>query len=312
MKFGAQVTVYRNTWDSIRRVVEMMDAGPWDSIWFADHYLPPPGRKEEEHLTAHEAFTVAAATASITKKLRIGHLVLGNTYRNPALVAKMAGTLDHISGGRFVLGIGASWFKREHEAYGWAFPSMRERQDRFEEAVELIRALFTSKKGVTFEGTYYTLDNAPFSPGCLQEPHIPILVGGTGEKRTLRTLARFGDVMNLDGWAGGPMTAEYFHHKIAVLNQHCEDAGRDPAEIRHTVLMPTLVTDDRAAAEAFVSSRRLGAGTAAGPKSYVIDRIGEMVDAGADEVMIGGIQTDDLEQYQLVAEDVLSAFSSGA
>ncbi len=307
MKFGAQVSCYRNTWDSIREVAEVMDAAPWSSIWFADHYLPPPGRKKEEHLTAHEAFTVAAAVAGITSTLEIGHLVLGNTYRNPGLTAKMAGTVDHISHGRFVLGIGAAWFKREHEAYGWDFPSMKERQDRFEEAAQMLRALFHDSRA-SFEGRYYTLDDAPLAPGSYARP-IPILVGGTGEKRTLRTLARYGDVMNLDGWAGGPMTAEYFRHKVSVLNAHCEAAGRDPSEIRHTVLMPTMVTDDASAAEAFMQGRHLGAGTAAGPKNYVIDRIGEIAQAGADEIMIGGIQTDDVDQYHLVAEDVLSQFA---
>ena len=307
MKFGAQVTCYRNTWDSIREVAEALDAGPWDSIWFADHYLPPPGRKEEEHLTAHEAFTVAAAVAGFTTTLRIGHLVLGNTYRNPGLTAKMAGTVDHISHGRFVLGIGAAWFRREHIAYGWTFPSMKERQDRFEEAAQMLRRLFQGER-LSFEGSYYTLDDAPLSPGSYDKP-IPILVGGTGEKRTLRTLARYGDIMNVDGWAGGPMTKAYFAHKVGVLNRHCEAAGRDAAEIKHTVLMPTMVTNDAAAVATFMTGRRLGEGTAAGPKNYVIDRIGEIVEAGADEIMIGGIPTDDVEQYQLVAEEVLSAFA---
>ena len=93
MEIGAQVGCYRNTWDSIRTVVELLESGPWSSVWFADHYLPPPGRREEEHLTAHEAFTLIAAVAGFTERLRLGHLVLGNTYRNPALVAKMATTL---------------------------------------------------------------------------------------------------------------------------------------------------------------------------------------------------------------------------
>ncbi|MCZ6888042.1 MAG: LLM class flavin-dependent oxidoreductase [Gammaproteobacteria bacterium] len=308
MKFGAQVGCYRNTWDSIRKVVETMESGAWESIWFADHYLPPPGRKEEEHLNAHEAFTLAAAVAGMTEKLRIGHLVLGNTYRNPALVAKMAATIDQISHGRFILGIGAAWFKREHEAYGWTFPSMRERQDRFEEALALIRQLFTSEQPVTVEGSYYALDDAPLAPGCYGESHIPILVGGTGEKRTLRTLAKYGDVMNVDGWAGGPMTGDYIRHKIDVLQGHCESVGRDPGEIKHTVLIPTLVTDDKGEAAGFIANRRLGDGTAAGPKNYVIDRIGEIVDVGVDEIMIGGIPTDDLEQYEFVAQEVLSAF----
>ena len=308
MKFGAQVGVYRNTWDEISKVAETMDNGRWNSIWFADHFLPPPGRPEEEHLTAHEAFTVLSAVAAMTCRLRLGHLVLGNTYRNPALVAKMAATVDHISQGRFVLGIGASWFKREHEAYGWEFPSMKERQDRFEEACALIRGLFISDEPVSFQGAYYNLDKAPLSPACFQGPHIPILVGGTGEKRTLRTLARYGDIMNLDGWAGGPMTAEYFQHKISILSAHCEDWGRNPEEVAKTVLMPTLVTGDAKEAERFVRGRNLGEGTAAGTKSYVIDRIGELIEAGAEEVMIGGIATDTSDNFQIIDEEILSAF----
>lgn len=309
MKFGAQVTCYRNTWDSICEVVNVLESGPWNSVWFADHYLPPPGRKEEEHLTAHEGFTVVAAVAGFTSKLRLGHLVLGNTYRNPALVAKMATTVDQISHGRFTLGIGAAWFKREHEAYGWQFPSMKERQDRFEEACGLIRDLFHSDNPITHRGQYYSLDDAPLSPASFQSPAIPILVGGTGEKRTLRTLAKYGDVMNLDGWAGGPMTAEYFRHKVGVLNAHCEIAGRDPGEIQHTVLMPTMVSDNKNKTEAFVQGRRLGPGTAAGPRNYVIDRIGEIIDAGAHEIMIGGIPTEDPEEYSRVAQEVLSNFT---
>ena len=308
MKFGAQVGVYRNTWDEISSVAKTMDNGRWDSIWFADHFLPPPGRPEEEHLTAHEAFTVLSAVAAMTSRLRMGHLVLGNTYRNPGLVAKMSATVDHISHGRFVLGIGAAWFKREHEAYGWDFPSMKERQDRFEEACALIRGLFTSDDPVDFQGTYYNLARAPLSPACFQGPHIPILVGGTGEKRTLRTLARYGDIMNLDGWAGGPMTAEYFQHKVSALSKHCEDWGRDPSEITKTVLMPTLVSDNSEEVEAFIKGRGLGEGTAAGPKNFVIDRIGELIEAGAQEVMIGGISTMTPDNFQFIDEEILSAF----
>ena len=103
---------------------------------------------------------------------------------------------------------------------------------------------------------------------------------------------------NLDGWAGGPMTKEYFQHKVGILNRHCEAAGRDPGEIKHTVLMPTMVTDDKAAAAHFMTNRRLGEGAAVGSKNYVLDRVGEIIDAGADEIMIGGIPTDDVERYR--------------
>ncbi|HIG39354.1 MAG: LLM class flavin-dependent oxidoreductase [bacterium] len=307
MEFGAQVGCYRNTWDSIRTVVGLMEQGRWNSVWFADHYLPPPGRKEEEHLTAHEGFTVIAAVAGFTERLKLGHLVLGNTYRNPGLTAKMAATVDQISHGRFCLSIGAAWFKREHEAYGWDFPSMKERQDRLEEACALLRALIRSDEPVTHSGKYYQIDDAPLSPGSYDKP-IPIMVGGTGEKRTLRTLAMYGDVMNLDGWAGGPMTAEYFQYKCNILDQHCETVGRDPAEIKRTVLMPSLVSDDKAAVDAMISGRRLGEGTAAGSRNYVIDRIGEIIEAGAEEVMIGGLDTNNSELFEEFDREILSAF----
>ena len=308
MQFGAQVGCYRIDWDDIRTVVETMDEGRWNSVWFADHFLPPPGRSEEEHLTAYEGYAVAAAVAGFTRKLKIGHLVLGNTYRNPALVAKMAATIDQISHGRFTLAIGAAWFKREHEAYGWNFPEMRERSDRLEEACAIIRALFTADGPVDFDGRYYKLDHAPLSPGSFQKPHIPILIGGTGEKRTLRTLALHGDVFNLDGWAGGPMTVAYYQHKLNVVKRHCDNVGRDYAEIKRTILMPTMVTDDASAAAGFIENRRLGAGTLAGPKNYVIDCIGKFVDVGVDEIMLGGIPSNDLEGYQRFDADVLAAF----
>lgn len=309
MQFGAQVSCYRTTWDHIRTVIETLEAGRWDSIWFADHFLPPPPKKEDEPLEAHECFSLIAAAAAMTERLRMGHLVLGNTFRNPALVAKMATTVDQISHGRLVLGIGASWFEREHHAYGWDFPSLRERSDRFEEACALIRALFTSDGPVDFSGRYYQLDEAPLSPGCFQKPHIPVLVGGTGERRTLRTLAMYGDIFNLDGWARGPMTVEYYQHKVGILEAHCENVGRDPGEIEKTMLMPVMVTDDQEAAARFIAGRNLGEGTAAGSKQFVIDKIGEFVDQGIDEIMFGGLPTGDAEQYQRFEEEILSEFS---
>ncbi|MDC0068843.1 LLM class flavin-dependent oxidoreductase [Gammaproteobacteria bacterium] len=307
MKFGAQVGCYRNTWDNIRDVVSLLESGSWNSVWFADHYLPPPGRKEEEHLTAHEGFTIAAAVAEMTDKLQIGHLVLGNTYRNPALAAKMAGTVDQISHGRFTFSLGAAWFEREHHAYGWDFPPMKERQDRLEEAANMVRQMFRSNAPVTFNGKYYTLDDAPLSPGSYGDP-IPIMIGGTGEKRTLRTLARYGDVFNYDGWAGGPMTADYLNYKWSILEQHCEDAGRNPAEIRKTVLIPTLLSDDSEAVDAMVKGRNLGAGSAIGSKSLIIDRVGEIIEAGVDEIMFAGILTDTPDEFVRFDEEILSAF----
>lgn len=306
MKFGVQVNCYRTTWDAIKASILAMDGRRWNSVWFADHFLPPPGRREEEHLSAFEGYTLIAVAAGMTKTLRLGHLVLGNTYRNPALLAKMATTLDHASEGRFELALGAAWFKREHEAYGWTFPSMKERQDRFQEACELLRLLFTSAGPVDYNGKYYRLEQAPLSPGCHQKPHIPIMVGGTGERRTLRTLALFGDIFNLDGWAGQGMSLEVYRHKIGVLEKHCANVGRDPSEIKRTLLMPVQITDDKQRIERF--QRALGAGSMAGPTNEIIDRIGAFEREGVAEIMFGGVPTGNTEAFERLEEEIVAAF----
>jgi len=305
MKFGVQVNCYRTTWDDIKASIEAMEGTRWNSLWFADHFLPP-GRREDEHLTAFEGYTLIAVAAGMTRKLRLGHLVLGNTYRNPGLLAKMATTLDQASEGRFELALGAAWFKREHEAYGWTFPSMKERQDRFEEACELLRLMFASDGPVDYQGRYYQLDQAPLSPGCYQQPHIPIMVGGTGERRTLRTLARYGDIFNMDGWAGQGMSLEVYRHKIGVLEKHCADASRDPAEIKRTLLMPLQITEDPARIERF--QKALGPGSMAGPKNEIIDRIGEFEKEGVAEIMFGAVPTGNAERFQQVEEEIVAAF----
>ncbi len=305
MDFGVQVNVYRTDWQSIRQYVTTLDSANWDSVWFADHFIPPGADHAGEALTAFEGLSGIATVAGMTKKLRLGNLVLGNTYRNPAHVSKIAATIDTMSEGRFTLAIGAGWYKREHEAYGWHFPTMKERQDRFEEAVALIRLLIHSNDPVDFNGKYYQLDAAYLSPGSHDRP-IPIMIGGTGEKRTLRTLARYGDIMNLDGWAGGGMALEYYLHKARVLEKHCEDAGRNPDEIRRTLLMPCYITENKNLIER--ATKNLGPGTVAGSKQYVIDRIGGFQDAGIAEIMFGGVTDGGLDRIQLLQEEVIPQF----
>jgi alkanesulfonate monooxygenase SsuD/methylene tetrahydromethanopterin reductase-like flavin-dependent oxidoreductase (luciferase family) len=313
MKIGASVASYSTTWDDIRASIETMEAGRWDSLWFPDHFVPPQAWKGAVHQPAYEAWTLIAAAAGMTEKLRLGHMVLGNTYRNPALVAKMATTIDQISHGRFTLGIGAAWFKREHEAYGWVYPSVRERQDRLEESCALIRKLFTADGPVDYEGKYYRLDQAPLSPGSYQKPHIPIMVGGLGERRTLRTVARYADVWNLDGFAVGSkaarllggMSLELYRHKLDVIDRHCEDVGRDPGEIKHAVFMPTKLSNDETEVNEFI--QRAGPGTVAGTAEYIIDRIGEFVDAGVDEIMLAP-RPSNVEALQRLDDEVLAAF----
>ena len=306
MDFGVQVNVYRTSWEEISASVMAMEAGNWDSVWFADHYIPPGADSEQEALTAFEGLSAIATVAGMTKKLRLGNLVLGNTYRNPAHVAKIAGTIDTVSEGRFTLAIGAGWYQREHEAYGWEFPSMKVRQDRFEEACQLIRELIHNNEPVDFTGEHYQIVQGQLSPGSFKDP-IPIMVGGTGPKRTLRTLARYGDVMNLDGWAGGGMSLEHYQNKSSILEKHCEDWGRDPNEIRRTLLMPCYLTHDQNLIDRAVKG--LGSGTVAGSKDYIIDRIGEFKEAGIAEIMFGGIPSGNVNLLEQFDEEILSAFN---
>lgn len=305
MKFSAQVSCYRTDWDDIRAVVETMEAGRWHGLYHADHFVPPLAPREDEPLTAYEGYSLIAASAAMTERLQLGHLVLGNTYRSPGLVAKMAGTIDHVSHGRFTLSIGAGWFKREHEAYGWTFPEMRERSDRLEEAAELLRALFSGGGPVDFKGKYYQLDQAPLSPGGYEGRRIPIMIGGTGETRTLRTLAKYGDILNVDGFARMGMSAELVQHKVDVLERHCAKVARDPSEIRRTCLVPTKLTDDQAEADAFIEL--IGPKTIAGSADYIVQRLGELADVGVEEVMFGRLPNDPAE-FQRFEEAVIAQF----
>ena len=305
MKFSAQVSCYRTTWDDIRAVVETMEAGRWHGLYHADHFVPPLAPRDDEPLTAFEGFTTLVASASITSKLELGHLVLGNTYRNPGLVAKMAGTIDHISHGRFTLAIGAGWFQREHEAYGWDFPEMRARSDRLEEAAALLRQLFAGEGPVTYSGKYYQLDEAPLSPGGYEGRRIPIMIGGTGPKRTLRTLAMYGDVLNVDGFARRGMSVELYREKQEALARHCERIGRDPSEIRQTALVPTMLTDDQGEADAFIE--QIGPKTIAGSADYIVQRLGELAEIGVDEVMFGRLPNDPAE-FQRFEHAVIAQF----
>ncbi len=300
--FGSQLHNNRTTWQAIQATLATMEAGRWTSAWFYDHFLPPFSRTNEvmEHDThdTFEGWSLLCGAAAVTERLKLGVLVTGNTYRNPALLAKMAATLDHISGGRAILGIGAGWNVREHEAYGWSFPSMRERSDRLEEACALIKALFTAEDLVDFDGQHYSLHQAPFAPKCVQKPHLPIMVGGTGEKRTLRTLAMHGDIMNL---IAGP---EEVKRLSEVLARHCEAVGRDPAEIQRTVHVPMRIEKDEARAERLRDGRDWAM---IGSVDFVIDRTRDFIDAGVTEFTLQRIPNKP-EIYDELDREVLSAF----
>ena len=201
--------------------IDLYDAG-----WTFDHLDPifsdGPG-------PVFEGWTMLAALSGLVHRLRLGVLVTGNTYRHPAVLANMAATLDVASGGRLEIGLGTGWVEAEHAAYGIALPSWKERFDRLEETCEILHLLFT-RDVASFDGSFYQLEGATALPKPIQKPHPPIVIGGTGEKRTLRIAALWADQWNLPG--GDPATLA---RKVEVLHGHCAEVGRDPASIEVSV-----------------------------------------------------------------------------
>jgi F420-dependent oxidoreductase-like protein len=302
MRFGSQLHNQATSWEDIKAVLETMEAGRWHSVWFYDHFIPPRSPTDEvmetDRIPTFEGWSLLCATAAVTQRLRLGLLVAGNTYRNPALMAKMAVTVDHISNGRLVIGIGAAWNVREHQAYGWEFPSMKERSDRLEEACKLLKTLFMAEDLVDFDGKYYQLHQAPFAPKSVQQPHPPIMVGGWGEKRTLRTLAMYGDIMNI---MDGP---EEMKRLSGVLERHCETVGRDPAEIRKTVHVPMRIERNEKKAAELRGGKDWNM---IGPPQYIIDRAQDFINVGVDEFKLHSIPNNP-EVYTELDEEVLRAF----
>jgi F420-dependent oxidoreductase-like protein len=193
-----------------------------------------------------EGWSVLNALARETSRVRLGTLVTGVTYRNPAMLAKMATTLDVISGGRAIFGIGAAWNETEHIGYGYDFPAVKERMDRLEEALTIATAMFREDRP-SFDGRYHRIERALNSPRPIHTGGPPILVGGGGEQRTLRIAARFADMTH---WF--PLGLDVLNHKTEVLARHCEAIGRDPGTIERTMATPVLVAPDEAAAKAML------------------------------------------------------------
>jgi len=223
-----------------------------------------------------EAWTTLAALAPQVPDIRLGTLVTGNTYRHPAVLAKMAATVDHISGGRLVLGIGSGWQENEHQQYGIEFGTVRQRLDRLEEACAMIKSLF-NEPSANFAGHYYSLKEATLEPKPLQ-PNLPLMVGGGGEKVTLRITARYADEWNVWG------TVDTLIHKMKILDQHCEDIGRDPKEIQRSAVALLFLSDD----DKFIGQIRETVDRAmiAGNLAEVQDTVKAYQEAGVDELLV--------------------------
>jgi F420-dependent oxidoreductase-like protein len=219
IKFGVTLPQFGGTWQEVKDAALLAEEVGFDSVWVADHFL---GVGSEDPL---EAWTEMTAVAAITQRVEIGFLVLCNSYRPPALLAKMATTFDAISNGRLILGYGAGWFVQEYEAYGYEYPSIRTRLEQLEEGLEVLKKMWTEPEP-TFHGVHYHIENARCWPKPVRQPHPPILIGGGGEKVLLKLVARYADIWNNLGAAHRDVA-----HKLAVLRSHCEKIGRDPDEI---------------------------------------------------------------------------------
>lgn len=210
-------------WQQLERLWRAADdIAVFTGGWLFDHFYPL-GTQESE--PCMEAWSIAAALAAVTSRLRIGHMVTSNTYRHPAVVANTIATVDLISEGRLDFGFGAGWFETEHRAYGIPLPPLTERFDRFDEAIEVIHLLLTEEQA-TFAGRYYQLDDAYCEPKPVQRPRPPLVIGGRGEKRLLRTTARWADHYNYPG-----SDLDDFGYRLAVLDRWCEELGRDRTQI---------------------------------------------------------------------------------
>ncbi|MGE5596651.1 MAG: LLM class F420-dependent oxidoreductase [Hyphomicrobiales bacterium] len=289
MKIGLQIPNF--TWDggptrlspTLGRIAELADEAGYDSIWVMDHFfqIPTVGPAEHDML---EAYTTLGFLASHTRRARLGTMVTGVTYRHPGLLAKQVTTLDVLSGGRAWLGIGAAWFEREHLGLGVPFPSLRERFERLEEALQIALQMWSDNNG-PYEGKHYQLRETLNVPAPLSRPHPPILIGGGGERKTLRLVAKYAQATNLVRVT----TPEEAKHKFEVLREHCEREGRDYDSIFRSVLL------------------RMDPGANGEKADQLLDTLGRFAEVGVQGVMGALIGVENLKPIEAMGEKVIPA-----
>lgn len=276
IRFGLQVAQQQTTIEELQEVWQEAERLGFDTLWTNDHLLPSVGPANKINL---EAWTLLAAMATQTSKVRIGTMVSSNTFRHPSLLAKMATTVDHLSDGRLILGLGFGWFEREHKAFGVPFPKIRERSARLEEALGLITALWRADPTASFRGKYYNLADAPFEPKPIQQPHPPILIGGIGEKRTLPLVAKYANMWNI------PMlTPQEIRAKSQVLELLCRKIERDCDRIERSILTPVYIRTDPAEVKTLLDR-------IAGRRGISIEEARKMILAGTPAEIRQQIQT---------------------
>jgi F420-dependent oxidoreductase-like protein len=305
--FGIQTPTENTTWDDLLATWREAERLGYESAWVYDHFLPIVGDPDGPVI---EGWTALAALAASTERIRIGVLVTGNTYRHPAVLAKMATTVDHISNGRLEFGIGAGWYEKEHTAYGIPFYTAKERAERLTEALEVVKLLWTADHP-SFAGRFYRLHAAPFSPRPLQRPHPPIVVGGQGKKWILPTVARYADEWNVP--IG--VTPEGVQERLQILRRICQEIGRSPCVERVSAFLPLIrITAVPLAgptvrlAARLVVEKRIADSLLVGSAEEIRRRIQQFVDAGATRVILSLRPPFDRELMRRFAEEVMPAF----
>ncbi len=289
-------------YEAMTRVAKEAETLGFHSLWLYDHFHTIPIPAQE---ITFECWISTAALARDTAHMRIGQMVTCNSYRNPALLAKMASTVDALSHGRLVLGIGAGWYEHEYRAYGYPYPETGERLGRLHEAIQIILAMWTQDEA-TFEGTYYQVRGAINQPKGVQKPHIPLLIGGGGEKVTLRLVAQYGNACNV----GGDIAT--IKHKFAVLKHHCDELGRDYNSIRRTTLIDDCAiaeTEEAAIAKLTPAQRNnleeMRQTALIGTPTMIRQRLAEYEAAGVQEIIIRFVDAPQLESVHLFARECM-------
>lgn len=267
-------------YEAMTRVAQEADKGRWDSIWVYDHFHTVPEPKLE---ATFECWTITSTLVRDTKRVRVGQMVGCNGYRNPALYAKIASTVDVASRGRLNAGIGAGWYEHEWKAYGYGFPELRERMGMFKEACEIVHKMW-SEDYPTFKGKYYSIDRPINEPKGVQKPHIPLWIGGSGERVTLKLVAQFGDACNIGG------DPETIRHKLGVLREHCNAAGRNYDDIikssEANVLVIAKGEDPEKVAARARRDESFREGTLVAEADRVAAHLESMIEAGIDYFII--------------------------
>jgi F420-dependent oxidoreductase-like protein len=288
-------------------IAKTAESSGFDAVYVMDHLHQLPGLGPQSNWML-EGPTTLSALAARTSTIHLGLMVGGITYRNPALHAKITTTIDVLSGGRAIMGIGAAWFEDEHKAYDFEFGTLKTRFERLEDGLQIMRAMFTSsEETATVAGQHHSVTGAYNNPKVRSD--IPILIGGSGEKKTLRMVAQYAEASNVFG------DPAHIKHLMGVLDQHCADVGRDPSEIARTKLATLILGDtaDEAAAKAepvrAVMGDRADAVVIAGDRDGVAEQLAAHREAGLTGIIVNMPEVHDLDQVAAAGEVIAKAFA---